>query len=52
MQELYVKSGVLVPAYGAAVLPFPDALLRLHRLSALSLQIDCNVGFVMPVQML
>jgi hypothetical protein len=41
--------GALDPAYGAAVLPFPDALLRLPRLRALSLQIHCVVSsFVRP----
>ena len=42
----------LDPAYGAAVLPFPDALLRLPRLRALSLQIPCVVGIFIPSQML
>jgi hypothetical protein len=44
MQELYVEVTVLSRDYGAATLPFPDALLRLPRLRALSLQIPCAVG--------
>ena len=44
MQELYVEVTVLARDYGAATLPFPDALLRLPRLRALSLQIPCTVG--------
>lgn len=35
---------VLARDYSRAVLPFPDALLRLSRLRALSLQIPCSVS--------
>ena len=48
MQELDIKMGALDPAYGAAVLPFPDALLRLPHLCALSLQIHCVVSIFIP----
>jgi hypothetical protein len=50
VQELDIKVSALDPAYGAAVLPFPDALLRLPRLRALSLQIHCVVSSFIPPQ--
>jgi hypothetical protein len=44
IQELYVEVTVLARDYNAGALPFPDALLRLPRLRALTLQIPCKVG--------
>ena len=35
---------VLAQDYNAGALPFPDALLRLPRLRALTLQIPCKVS--------
>lgn len=35
---------VLARDYNAGALPFPDALLRLPRLRALTLQIPCKVS--------
>ena len=43
-QELYVEVTVLARDYNAGALPFPDALLRLPRLRALTLQIPCKVS--------
>lgn len=47
MQELYLEVTVLARDYSRTKLPFPNALLGLTRLRALSLQIPCSVRLLL-----